>query len=157
MAPKEKRAQTDNMHDTARPRRAQTGSPPEKTVPEPQEQTTTPYLKGKAGLSYEDQQKYAPRGPFQSAISLNLDSIRAQPDGFFADLYGLRVNALLLQDYRRTGDGTRSFLINASQKVFRGKRQYCAAFSDLLPTQDGRLYGGGRGYGPPPLHGTGSC
>ena len=103
-----------------------------KTSPDLQEPTTAPYLKGAAGLSYEDQQRYAPPGPFQSVVSLNLGSTRAQPDGFFADLHGLKANVFLFQDYRRTGDGTRSFFVDASQKVFRGGRRYCAAFSDPL-------------------------
>ena len=77
--------------------------------------TTAPCLKGKAGLSCESQQRYTPRGPFQSAISLNLDSIRTQPDGFFADLHGLKANVFLFQDYRRNRGGKRSFLLDALQ------------------------------------------
>ena len=43
---------------------------------------------------------------------------------------GFKANVLLFQDYRRTGDKTKSFLLGASQKVFRGKKRYSAAFSD---------------------------
>ena len=42
VASKRKRAQTGNVHDTARPRRVQAESPPEKSVPDPQEPTTAP-------------------------------------------------------------------------------------------------------------------
>ena len=69
--------------------------PPEEPHPEHREAANAPYLKGKAGLSYETQQRYTPRMPFQSAISLNLDSIRVQLDGFFAGLHGLKANVFL--------------------------------------------------------------
>ena len=44
VVPKGERTQTDNMHDTMRPRRAQAELSPEKSVPDPQEPTATPYL-----------------------------------------------------------------------------------------------------------------
>ena len=113
-----------------------------KTFPDLQESTATPCIKGKAGLSYEDQQRHAPRGPFQSVISLKLDSIRAQPDEFFADMHRRKANVSLFQDYRQTGDGTRSFLMGASQNNFRDGRRYCAAFSDPFQAPNGWLYGG---------------
>ena len=72
---------------------------------------------------------------------MNLDSIRAQPDEFFADLHGLKANVFLFQDCGRNGDGTRSFLVGASHKNPGGHR-YCAAYLDPLQAPDGRLYRG---------------
>ena len=112
--------------------------------PDPNDATSAPYLPGTSGLSYmpEGQGAYAPKGPHQSAVSLNLDSLRANPDDFYADLHGLKANVLLFQDYRMNGAQTKSFLLDASQKVFRAKRRCCAAFSDPKPGPDGRIYGG---------------
>ena len=120
-----------------------TRPPPDKGA-NPDDATSAPYLSGTSGLSYEpdSQRAYTPQGPHQSTLSLNLDSLRAYPDGFYADLHGLKANVLLFQDYRMTGAQTRRFLLDASQKVFRAKKRCCAASSDPAPGLDGRMYGG---------------
>ena len=150
VAQKGNQSQTSGANDITRTP-VQSGPPPVVTPPRPQGADDRPVpQRGGWLIIRKGQQRYAPQGPFQSAIPLNLESIRAQPDGFFADLHGLKANVFLFQDYIRTGGGIRSFLVDASQKIFRGGSRYCAALSDPLQAPDGRLHGGGAWYWPTP-------
>ena len=132
----------------------QSGPPPVKTALDPREPTTAQYIEGKTGLSYKYQQRYTPRGPFQSAIPLNLDPARAQPDGFFADLYGLTSFSSRTTDGPVTERGVSSWM---HHKKSSGTSADTAPRS-RTPTRP-RMGGcaGGHGADPPPLHGAGSC
>ena len=76
-------------------------------------------------------------------MSLNLDSVRDHKDAFFADLHGLKANVLLFQDHRLHSAGGRQFVIGASEKVSRTKKdRFCAVISDPHSTPNGKLYEG---------------
>ena len=121
--------------------------PPEapQAPPPVQEPTSAPFLTGKGALSYglEGQREYGPPGPYQSTISLNLDSIRGERDYLFADLHGLKANVIMFQDHRKNATGSRAFAIDAAEKIFRVKPgRFCAVVADPLPAPNGQLYGG---------------
>ena len=96
----------DGMLDTTRPRHQSVHQPPTAppTPPPPREPTSAPFLQGKGALSYglEGKRLYGPPEPYQSMISLNLDSVRPGRDDFFANLHGLRANVLMFHDHRLT-------------------------------------------------------
>ena len=64
--------------------------PPAQAPPSlpPKEPTSAPFQQGEGAMLYglEGQRKYDPPGPFQSTVSLNLDSVRNERDAFFAGL-----------------------------------------------------------------------
>ena len=96
-------------------------------------------------MSYgpEGQREYMPPGPFQSTVSLNLDSVRDQKDACFADPCGLKANVLLSQDHRQDRAGGRKFVIDVSENFFRTKKgRFCAVISEPHHSPNGRLYGG---------------
>ena len=103
-------------------------------------------MQGNGALSYEleGQREYGPLGPFQSKVSLNLDSVRNQRDAFVAGLHGLKANVPRFQDLRLRDADARKFVIDAAEKVFRVAKEgrFCAAVSDPLAAPNGQLYGG---------------
>ena len=113
-----------------------------------------PVPTGKGALSYglEGQRQYGPPGPFQSTVSLNLDSVRDKKDACFTDLHGLKANVLPSQDRRLHRAGGRKFVIDASEKVFRTKKRslLCGSLG-TPPLSKRKAIWGCHGRDPPSL------